>query len=256
MERNAWKYNEYECSVCGLPFRSAGQDSWIVDQRETPLPPEFDNEDAIAKLANNELWLDQAILLCDPDDEMGQLVPSFAYENLRNYAVQHLECHPSSLPSLPTLKRSSGIEEYKAEHMGGPCFYLCRSDGRKDEVNVHHWDFPTFDGRAYIPIHAACLDMAKRVIKSSSCKYLSSMHSVFLALRWRHAVSQMFGETHQEANYMVAPAFWYRPYGNFWEFGDYPQEETGKAQWPGPTLESEFNLLYVSWVPLPRWEVT
>jgi hypothetical protein len=246
MESNAWHYQEYTCSVCGLPFRSADQRGWILDARVLPLPPEFDNEDAITELAKNEFWLDDVVLFCDPDDEVGELIPSFAYEELRNYANQSRDPHLSTLHLGQPVKRSSTIEEHKAVHMGGPCFYLCEPDGMKREVNVHHWDFPTFDGRAYVPIHSACLTMAKRVIAFSPQTYLRSLRSLFLALRWRHAVSRKSGEMQEEANYMLGSSCWYRPCWDFWESGDYYEGENSKAQWPGPTKDADFNLLYVS----------
>ncbi|KAI0399270.1 hypothetical protein F4802DRAFT_590282 [Xylaria palmicola] len=244
MESNAWYNEECICSVCGLPFRSADQRGWILDVRALPLPPEFDNEDAIIELAKNELWLDDVVLLCDPDDEMGALIPSFAYEELRNYGNQSRETHPSSLHLGQPVERSSAIEEHEAAHMGGPCFYLYEPSGAEREVNIHHWDFPTFDGRSYIPIHSACLTLAKRVIAHSAQTYMRSLRSLFLALRWRHAVSRKSGETREKSNYELGSSYWYRPYWDFWELGDYYEGGNSKARWPGPTNDAEFNVLY------------
>ncbi|KAI4867112.1 hypothetical protein F4820DRAFT_414938 [Hypoxylon rubiginosum] len=242
MENNAWKYQDYLCSVCGLPLRSphCGTEEFLEDRSH----PGFDTEDAIAKLTKGELWLDDAMLLCDPDDEVAHMIPSFSYENLRDYAMQHLDTHTSLPPPLEPPAKSN-IEEFKAEHMGGPCFYLYDLGGIKREVNVNHWDFPTFDGRSYIPIHSACLGMAKKVIRHSSHKYLGSIRSLFLALRWRHAVSNMFGTARAEANYMLAPTRWYLSRVSFWEYGAYDEDGTSdRAEWPGPTHDPEFNLLY------------
>ncbi|KAI1102943.1 hypothetical protein F4804DRAFT_311601 [Jackrogersella minutella] len=245
MERNAWHYHEYVCPLCGLPFRMAGERGWILDGREVPPPPEFDNEDAIAMLARNELWLEDVTLLCDPDDEIGLLIPSFAYEDLGNPEINPLRgWHPSIWP-LPQPLASSNIEEYKAKHMGGPCFYLYEPGGTRREVNVNNLDFPTFDGRSYIPIHSKCLYMAKRTISSSSQKYISSIRGLFLALRWRHAISLSCGlEAQDPVNYTLGQAFWYRPYGSFWEGGVYDEKGNSKAERLGPTQDVEFNLLY------------
>ncbi|KAI6090243.1 hypothetical protein F4821DRAFT_228897 [Hypoxylon rubiginosum] len=244
LEYNAWRLREYLCSVCGLPLRCPDCDTGaFLEDRRTPLSG-FDNDDAIAKLAKGEQWLDDVKLLCDPDDEAAHLLPSFSYENLRDFGV-HIDTHLSFLPPIQPLARS-GIEEFQAEHMGGPCFYLDDHDGIRHEVNVDNWDFPTFDGRPYIPIHSACLNMAKRVIKDSSNRYLSNIRSLFISLRWRHAVSNIFGAARAEANYMLGPTCWYLNSELFWESGAYYPDESDKAQWPGPTQNGEFNLLYVS----------
>ncbi|KAI0179935.1 hypothetical protein GGR52DRAFT_529048 [Hypoxylon sp. FL1284] len=246
MERNAWSYREYSCSVCGLGLRSPDCSTGaLLEDRGAPLPG-FDTEDAIAKLAKGEAWLDDIRLLCDPDDEVMQLIPSFSYQNLSHTTgKQRILTHPSLPPPLQPFAISP-IQEFKGEHMGGPCFYLYDHDGTKREVNVDHWDFPTFDGRPYIPVHSACLDMAKRMMKSSSHKYLSSVRGLFLALRWRHAMSNMFGAACAEANYTLGSTCWYLPREYFWESGEYYEDESGesKAQWPGPTNDAEFNLLY------------
>ncbi|KAI1778009.1 hypothetical protein F4818DRAFT_332211 [Hypoxylon cercidicola] len=55
----------------------------------------------------------------------------------------------------------------------------------------------------------------------------------------------MFGATLAEANYMLGPTCWHLPRCHFWEGGEHYDEESGiKAQWPGPTQDAEFNLLY------------
>ncbi|KAI1654472.1 hypothetical protein F4813DRAFT_209910 [Daldinia decipiens] len=247
MERNVWGNHEHECPVCGLPLRSAGDDSWIIEDRIAPIPPEFNNDDALIMLAMYEQWLGDVTLLCDPDDEMGQLIPSFTYENLSDQGVSHPQTHPSSLRLLQPFAKQSEISEYLAEHLGGPLFSFFVPGGTWSKVNIHNWDFETFDGRSYIPIHSVCLNMAKRVIENSSNRYVGSMRSLFLALRWRHAVSHTFGAASLAANYTLGPTSWYRPNDDFWEIGDdyyYCEEKHTKAQWPGPTQDEKFNILY------------
>lgn len=248
LANNAWHNLEYICSVCGLPFQSYDERGWILDCRSGPLPPEVDNEDAIAELATNEDWLNDVVLLCDPDDEVGELIPSFAYKELSNCTFKRFENHPSSLHLGQSVARSSKIEEHEGEHMGGPCFYLCEPGCvRKHEVNISHEDFPTFDGRSYIPIHSACLTMAKRVIEFSSQKYLRSMRSLFLALRWRHAISRKSGGIREESNYTLGSSHWYGPQRGWWWQGGVEYEiKDGNVPWPGPTKDTEFNMLYVS----------
>ncbi|KAH9903919.1 hypothetical protein F4778DRAFT_72266 [Xylariomycetidae sp. FL2044] len=242
LEHNAWRDRELECSVCGLPFRSRG---WILEDRLIPLPPEFDSVGGMATLKKNEQWLDDVVLLCDPEDEMGQLIPSFTYENLINVTSLRTMSHPSTLPLYEPMAEPSSIEEHAAEHLGGPYFYLRKPDGTELPVDIHHWDVSTFDGRSYIPIHGACLNLAKRVINcSSSSRHLSSMRSLFIALRWRHVISQPLSASEPDANYMLSSPRWYRPYGEFWECGAYYEEEMGKTKWPGPTQDSIFNLLH------------
>lgn len=162
----AWHYNQHRCSVCGLPFQSAEQ-GWLLEVKGHTLSfrvPEFATDEAKIELEKNERWLDDVVLLCDPDDEMGQLIPSFKYENLSNHGFQHTSRFPSSSP--PTIMKSSAIEEHEALHTGGPLFHLVEPGGEKREVNIHHMDFPTFDKRAYIPIHSNCLTIAKKVLAS------------------------------------------------------------------------------------------
>lgn len=236
-------FADYECSVCGLPFRSG----WILLERLDPLPRGFDDEGSRTKLEKGELWMDDAVLLCDPDDEMGQLIPSFTYENLSDDAFRPLKTHTCSVSPLRLLARSSDIEEYTADHRGGPWFYFYETNKVTRKVNVHHQGFPTFDGRPYIPVHSACLHIAKLVFKYSSHKYISNMRSLFLALRWRHAISRKFGAARQEANYKLGLTCWYRPYEYFWECRRSYEYNNSRTQLPRPTRDAEFNILYVSW---------
>ncbi|KAI3317004.1 hypothetical protein HD806DRAFT_516051 [Xylariaceae sp. AK1471] len=246
MANNAWHYKEHQCSVCGLPLRTAEQ-GWLLEAKEQTLSfqaPEFATDEAMAELEKNERWLDDAVLLCDPNDEMGQRMPSFKYEKLSNYGFQHPQIkYPSSTPPR-IITKPSAIEEHEALHLGGPFFHLVEPGGRKTEVNIHHWDFPTFDGRAYIPIHSNCLTIAKKVLASSRPKSLKDMRSLFLALRWRHAIAQISGGARETSNYMLQPACWYLPDWIFWEANNYNENLNRNPLWPGPTMDAEFNMLY------------
>ncbi|KAI8625104.1 hypothetical protein F5Y19DRAFT_489970 [Xylariaceae sp. FL1651] len=229
MKCYAWAHQEHICSVCGLPFRAYDQRGWILDARGLPLPPEFKNEDAISESVQNELSLDGVILLYDPDDEMGLLILSFAYEDLSDYGNKRRKTHPSSLCLGQLITRSCAIEEHEAAHEGGPCFSLHEPGGTMRTVNIHHWDFPTFDGRAYIPIYSACLVLSKRVIAGSRQKNLSNMRSLFLALCWRHAVALMSSATRGMSSYALGSSYyWYRLHWDFWEYGDYSRDQTGE----------------------------
>lgn len=71
------------------------------------------------------------------------------------------------------------------------------------------------------------------------------MRSLFLALRWRHAISRISGGAQEVANYTLQPTYWYEPYWNFWEYNDCDEDLDRSHLWPGPTRDAEFNMLYV-----------
>ncbi|KAI1805617.1 hypothetical protein F4811DRAFT_210825 [Daldinia bambusicola] len=237
--------SEQECPICGCPFRMSGHYGWILETVPGPVPPEFRSEDGIDSLICNEMWLGDVTMLCDPDDEMGRLIPSFAYENIGKLLLHD---YPSTLHLPQPLAKPSEISMYRGEHKGGPRFTISDIEDNYakciGKVNIDDTGFETFDKRAYIPIHSDCLRIAQRVISNSSNKYISSVRSLFLALRWRHAISLTFGAAPLAANYTLGPTTWYRPPGCFWEWNSLREDQNGEAQWPGPSRDAKFNLLY------------
>ncbi|KAI0470501.1 hypothetical protein GGR56DRAFT_660618 [Xylariaceae sp. FL0804] len=145
----------------------------------------------------------------------------------------------SILNSRPSPTKKADIVEHKGEFVGGPHFDLFEPDGRTTrQVNVPNWPCPTSNERAYLPIHSACLEMAKRMFPSSPAAHVKDMRALFLALRWRHAVSRVYGVNwcrFGEANYTVGPVSWYLPERCFWSCNDH-DEAAGQ--------DSEFNVTF------------
>lgn len=237
---------EYCCSVCGLPCRRlGGRVGEILDDITSTQYSQGVDQKLVRELQGGAGWLDQVRLLCDPDDEVGHLIPTLAYENLEKPWQS-----TAPEPARPR-PQAAEIEEYPAEQEGGPFFhrrhrhgYVGAAYAQPCQVNVDYWDFPTADGRAYIPVHVACLEMAKRVIRTSSNRFLNSMRGFWTALRWRHGMTHKFKSEDSQANYMLAPRHWYHP-NPAWLDLPYGAGQVNE-KWRGPSGEPAFNIYHAS----------
>lgn len=109
---------------------------------------------------------------------------------------------------------------------------------------MDHNDF-NFDDRVYTPIHAVCLDMAKRVFKSSEA-YLIDMRSLWTALRWRLNVALVI-QYQRQANYVVGRSGHYMK-KHFYLCSNHNQSDWTKrgTAWPGPSTVPAVNIFHVS----------
>lgn len=244
-----------ECPICGLPFDPIDPESGrrreyvsIHHERLGPWPSELDYANSARDAMRQSVdWTAAVTLLCDPEDEMGQLIPSFVNAPLGDNGQVKNRSHPAYLDRATQVQRTSQIDEHQGEYLGGLSVNLIQAHTRT-RIVLHR---ATFDGRVYIAVHSACLDLAKRVQRAGA-GHITTMRGLFLALRWRHAMKFMFGEVRAEANYKLGPACQYRPFGTFWHSGSYGTGGDGEAKWPGPSRDAEFNLKYVRNTPLHR----
>ncbi|TEA15818.1 hypothetical protein C8034_v001984 [Colletotrichum sidae] len=120
----------------------------------------------IRRLRNSLLWLSEGRLLCDPDDEFGQLIPRFQYQN----AMDEVNIEDSDSieyiyevidpQKLRPRSKASTIEVHvaRANSQGG--FYINGDVGKKVYPG---FGCKTFDERCYATVHAACLEIAEKV---------------------------------------------------------------------------------------------
>ncbi|KAF6844237.1 hypothetical protein CMUS01_01292 [Colletotrichum musicola] len=159
-------------------------------------------------------WFSDLRLLCDPDDEFGQLLPDFTYEEMYSNYVD--ENDPDMPPPRPR-SQASDIETYPATPREGLSFDIEDPEtGRSCYATVFWAIGKTSDERVYVVTHAACLEIAKMVLASS---------------RTAHAARP-------KVNYTLADHNYYMPDCN-WGFNECPGME-----WPGPYGSARGNLFY------------
>ncbi|KAK1856463.1 hypothetical protein CCHR01_00842 [Colletotrichum chrysophilum] len=102
-------------------------------------------------------------------------------------------------------------------------------------------DYWATDDRVYALVHEACLEIAKKVFASSHVAYIRDLRGLFMALRWRRAVTMKCSERHGcyfEPNYRIWRNFSYRPDINW------PEYACPGLDWPGPFPSARANLFY------------
>ena len=223
----------YYCPICGLPLSSRVIDFDFPDVADQEL-----------EMEPKSSWLDDLRLLCDPDDEVGQLESSFAYNQFGDEPeppAQGCARCPHSQPSE--------IEEFRGKWRESPICDRIDPDGSCHLVNLdralvlgYGSGGYTFDGRSYIAVHSACLDLARAVFASSPPHaHLKDMRGLWTALRWRHAVAMRCRSWRPAANFTLAQNWFYAPSWEWWGWEDTDEDAT----WPGPSKNMGVNLIHV-----------
>ena len=237
-----WEDFDYCCIVCGLPTRSSSASEVLEDRQKYDNRP-CPSREQLDKLLTNIVWLDDVGLLCDPEDEVGRLVPTMAYENLGRSWITGSKQPPSIKQQSSPL--AADILNFHSRHEGGPSFYMLAPDPAEPEleVNVNNSESSTFDSRAYVSVHQVCLNIAARVMATSSCKILAGMRGFWTAIRWRHGIASHSSGYGQQANYDLFLRYWYLP---SWDFLAWGQCDEDEVSWSGPSRSPLFNLCHVS----------
>ncbi|KAF9877478.1 hypothetical protein CkaCkLH20_05178 [Colletotrichum karsti] len=216
----------YPCQICGLKCQHS--EHWYFS-----LPGDIGDE------VNVEIeWCSNVLLLCDPDDEFGQLLPDFTYQNMPQLIT------PPDHRQIPDTIRprcqASDIEVHEANYYIDGSLERVTPEGFS--VNLNYRERETDDERVYIPVHAACLEMARRVAASSRIAHIKSMRGLFLALRWRDGISAkcnlLWGNGYPEVNYMLVSHGFYLPHRR-WN-----TEKYHGMDWSGPHPTARENLFH------------
>lgn len=142
-------------------------------------------------------WLENVLLLRDPDDEIGSISPALAHENI----VKRVEVHQREVRTDGFRPRSEASPiEVSAATLGDPGIYIKEKDGVATPVAVFWkglWR-PRLPGACeehHIPVHASCLRIAERLwVTSPGAAYISDLRGLFLALAWRYTIGVKSGE--------------------------------------------------------------
>lgn len=157
------------CTVCGLPL-----EKWCTGA-------EADRE--IEDLTD---WWGDIILLSDPEDEIGRLVPGMSYENICGIERPARDLNPQSRDreARGNIRVHKGVWKTETE------FNRLEASGEIVKVRVGRDDAykETVDEHLHIPIHATCFELANKLFGSPSefrHSYLRDIRGLYLAMRWR-----------------------------------------------------------------------
>lgn len=166
------------CSICGLNTRTfspteRGRDSpWAVE------------------LTKRTGWWADVRLLCDPDDEIGNLCPSLSYANI--HADCRITLREANLSASRPRSEASDIEVHRGRNVKAGVFKRVDPDKSEHEIILTPArDQPrrTFDGRHYLPVHSVCLTMARKLFETTAeHASIRDMRSLFIALGWRYTL--------------------------------------------------------------------
>lgn len=232
------------CQICGSLAKRLDTE-WMLY--------EFDYEDSHPEGVpgdENELeaqlrWFSELSLLCDPDDEFGQLLPGFTYEGMFDEYVGKTD---PEMPAPRPRSQASDIEIYPADPSKEATYWLEDPNGGCYASATVFWGrHETSDERVYVVTHAACLEIAKKVFESTRTAHVRDLRGLFMALRWRQGMARKCVDTfgtnrpaHPKVNYTLGNHNYYMPDCN-WAL-----EECPGMEWPGPYESARANLYYVS----------
>ncbi|KAK1842862.1 hypothetical protein CCHR01_14505 [Colletotrichum chrysophilum] len=219
--------SDHICQICGMRIYR----SWYGWWRENP--PQWGVTDE--ELQEQLKWCSDIRLLCDPDCEFEQLLPDFecgqmtwGFHETRESLKVPSEVRPRS--------QASEIEVYRGEYRSGPIFTRLTPDGKRD-LNIYMDYFLDLGEQSYAAVHTVCLEIAKKVFKSSSVAHVRHLRGLFTALRWREGIN--FKCTHwfnPGVNYSLAEHGYYLPYPE-WDVNDFEG-----VHWPGPHSSTRANV--------------
>ncbi|OTA83742.1 hypothetical protein M434DRAFT_16621 [Hypoxylon sp. CO27-5] len=221
--------HNYRCTICGLPTTQTR--AWVYHPQAFQYDTFFDvggprNDDFLtkedcSKLEKQTSWWSDVYLLHDPDDEVDRLCPDLAMPDI------------DRAPPEPGAMRA-GIQEYKARWALDGIFYF----GVSGVITTVDMVGNQSDHRhAYIPTHAICLEMAKRVF-SSTKGYLKDTRGLWTALRWRYGIERRHSAFNHGANYTLVDNEFYMPPWSWWFDSLSPDRGLFsflRARWPGPS---------------------
>ncbi|GKT50804.1 uncharacterized protein ColSpa_10985 [Colletotrichum spaethianum] len=200
-------------------------------------PATIRNDEDLKELSR---WLLDARLLCDPDDEFGQLVPSFQYDYMNEPFVFGTEEVPEAdvVRKHRTKSQASDIEIHFPETVEGPKFIRIDPDGSKFRVEMDYNNSTDSDDRVHAVVHSVCLELAGKVFESSRVAHVRDMRGLFLALRWRQGICYKSGglwDCQPQVNYMLANHGYYVPQCDCIYDG---------MDWSGPYTSPRANLFH------------
>ncbi|KAF0328300.1 hypothetical protein GQ607_004452 [Colletotrichum asianum] len=229
--------SDHICQICGMRIYR----SWYGWWQENP--PQWGVTDE--ELEEQLDWCSDIRLLCDPDCKFEKLLPDFECGQM---TWGFLETRESlRVPSeVRPRSQASEIEVYRGEYRSGPIFTRLTPDGKRD-LNIYMDYFLDLGEQSYAAVHTVCLEIAKKVFKSSSVAHVRHLRGLFTALRWREGIN--FKCTHwfnPGVNYSLAEHGYYLPYPE-WDVNDFEG-----VHWRGPHSSTRANVFHV--IPQALWK--
>ncbi|KAF6837414.1 hypothetical protein CPLU01_03038 [Colletotrichum plurivorum] len=232
--------DDWICQIRGMKAPSSFRFDLkeLIDRGEIQ-PPEGDDKDWMEHAA----WVEDLRLLCDPDDEVGQILPSFRFfeidsEFYSDFSDEEEDPDPSA---IRPRSHASEIEVHVGKTKKGPEIYR-RPKGPGAKGGLVSMDYiVTSDHRLYACVHAACLEVARKVFATSQIAHIRDMRGLFIALHWREGVAAKCGEpgrTLPRVNYRLGEHQYYAPIIHR-ELISPPD-----VDWPGPYKSARSNMFF------------
>lgn len=254
-------WNDWICQICGMEISDRLRDSDFersINLGEIQLP---EGESGVAELLEHTQWIQDVLLLCDPDDEVGQLVTAFQWDNFDFCSFDGGNHYDSDVDEAPdpsnirSRSQASDIEVHSGRIMERTEFYT----GDKVTVSMEYWT--TSDKRVYACVHAACLEVAKKVFASSRVAHIRDMRGLFTAMRWREAIASKCGKPGRclpRVNYRLGDHEYYAPMFQrqseqvppddmAWPGPGWAMRDISGVEWPGPYKSARSNMFFVSY---------
>ncbi|KAK1447101.1 hypothetical protein CMEL01_08940 [Colletotrichum melonis] len=212
-----------------------------IETGEVVNPPELED---FGDLEDNLRWLTEARLLCDPDDEFGNLLPNYAQRLI--HQLPGFDDLPHTCDIRPR-SQASDIEVLVAEANEALKFLRVDPDGSRQRISLHLDEGYTFDDRIYAVVHAECLDIAERVFASSTLSHVRDLRGLWTTLRWRQSItSKCSGSSGYflQANHTLSRNDYYVPQSTVAGEPTWEEEDFSGLDWPGPYPSTLSNLYY------------
>jgi hypothetical protein len=159
-------------------------------------------------------WLENVVLLRDPDDEIGSISPSLTRAKfLRRTEVYQREAQTEG---FRPRSEASPIEVTSAYTAAEPGLYRKRMETGTIPVIVfpkglYLPPYRNLSAEHHIPLHRSCLQLAERLwTVSPDTSYIRDLRGLFLALAWRYTLgvkSNSLSAYSSPPNYRLADDF-------------------------------------------------
>ncbi|KAK1446871.1 hypothetical protein CCUS01_02430 [Colletotrichum cuscutae] len=212
-----------------------------IETGELVNPPELED---FGDLEDKFSWLTEARLLCDPDDEFGNLLPNYAERLI--HQLPGYDNLPNTRDVWPR-SQASDIEVHISEASKGLKFLRVDPDGSRQRISLHLDEGYTFDDRIYAAVYAECLDIAERVFASSTLSHVRDLRGLWTALRWRQSItSKCSGSSgyFPQANYTLSRNDYHVPQSTVAGEPTWEEEDFSGLHWPGPYPSTLSTLYY------------